>query len=250
VFDRGKIIDRFRQELRCLQWDNETLEQTPHVTRRFSADGVSCEVVAHALEPDSTAHVIREEASLARTRGMSLEWKVFSFDSPRNLPDRLRAEGFSVGQKEGVVFYDLTNDIGVQHGDVRPVTRENQLKDYETASEAAFGRPAGRVLGELEEAIRLGDGVRGYVAYEGDVPCSVGRLYLNSASAFSGLYGGGTVPAYRGRGHYRAVVAARARDARDAGARYLTSDALPTSLPILLRLGFVHIADTWPCTLP
>lgn len=75
----------------------------------------------------------------------------------------------------------------------------------------------------------------------------MGRLYINSASAFAGLYGGATLAAYRGRGFYRTLVAARARDATAAGARYLRVDALPTSRPILERMGFFWIADTWPC---
>ena len=59
--------------------------------------------------------------------------------------------------------------------------------------------------------------------------------------------GGGTVTSHRGHGHYRQLVAARAKDARAAGAKYLIVDALPTSRPILERLGFVHLTDTWPC---
>jgi hypothetical protein len=33
------------------------------------------------------------------------------------------------------------------------------------------------------------------------------------------------------------------------GVRYLMVDALPTSQPILARLGFVEVAQTWPCVL-
>src|SRR5688572_15373512 len=86
-----------------------------------------------------------------------------------------------------------------------------------------------------------------YVGYAGEEAVSVGRLYTNQESPFGGLYGGATIAAYRGRGFYRALVAARARDAVAAGARFLRVDALPTSRPILERLGFYWVADTWPC---
>jgi hypothetical protein len=86
-----------------------------------------------------------------------------------------------------------------------------------------------------------------YVAYLGDEAVRVGRLYTHKSSHFAGLYGGGTREAFRGRGVYRAVVAARARDAIELGARYLQVDALPTSRPILERLGFAWLTDTWPC---
>ena len=56
--------------------------------------------------------------------------------------------------------------------------------------------------------------------------------------AFAGLYGGSTVPEYQGRGVYRALVAARAAEARRWGHRYLTVDARESSRPILQRLGF------------
>lgn len=102
----------------------------------------------------------------------------------------------------------------------------------------------------LLSAIRSGSiRHRGYIAMEGKVAVSVGRVYNDLGSAFGGLYGGGTLEQYRGRGFYRATVAARARDAIGAGARYLIVDALPTSRPILEKLGFVRLKETWPCTL-
>jgi len=42
-------------------------------------------------------------------------------------------------------------------------------------------------------------------------------------------------------------LAARARDAIALGAKFLLVDALPTSRPILERLGFEQLAQTWPC---
>ena len=90
---------------------------------------------------------------------------------------------------------------------------------------------------------------RGYMVVEGSTAVNIGRLYSHPQSAFGGLYGGGTRKQYRGRGLYRATVAARARDAVKLGARYLIVDALPTSRPILEKLGFVRLTDTWPCTL-
>ena len=79
------------------------------------------------------------------------------------------------------------------------------------------------------------------------MPVSTGRLYTHARSWFGGLYGGGTRAGHRGRGFYRALVAARARDARERGATCLLVDALPTSRPILERLGFEHLTDTWAC---
>src|SRR5437763_715351 len=67
---------------------------------------------------------------------------------------------------------------------------------------------------------------------------------------FAGLFGGVTLPEYRGRGLYRATVAKRAELACERGYRWLYVDALPTSRPILERNGFVAITTTTPFVIP
>ncbi|HEY0793243.1 MAG TPA: hypothetical protein VGD78_19420 [Chthoniobacterales bacterium] len=49
------------------------------------------------------------------------------------------------------------------------------------------------------------------------------------------------MPSHRGGGLYRALVAARANEARRLGCRFLTVEARETSSPILERLGFVAL---------
>jgi GNAT superfamily N-acetyltransferase len=70
-----------------------------------------------------------------------------------------------------------------------------------------------------------------------------------AGTAFVGLYGGGTDPAWRGRGVYRALVAARSAEAKARGYRYLFVDARETSRPILERLGFEALATVRGWTL-
>ena len=53
------------------------------------------------------------------------------------------------------------------------------------------------------------------------------------------FFGGAlTLPEYRGRGAYRALVHARWRDAVDAGRPLVVTQSEPMSQPILLKLGF------------
>lgn len=84
------------------------------------------------------------------------------------------------------------------------------------------------------------------VALAGDLPVSAARLEQNPGTDFAGLWGGGTVAAWRGRGIYRALVAHRARMAADLGYRYLQVDATDHSRPILRRLGFSTLSTTTP----
>jgi GNAT superfamily N-acetyltransferase len=85
-----------------------------------------------------------------------------------------------------------------------------------------------------------------YVAYVDGIPVSSARLELPPNNPFAGLWGGSTLPEYRNRGIYTALVATRVQEAQRRGARFVTVDALPTSRPILEKLGFVWVADTVP----
>ena len=66
---------------------------------------------------------------------------------------------------------------------------------------------------------------------------------LPQGRAFASIWGGCTIPAFRGKGAFRAIVAARAATARQRGYAYLTVDARETSRPILERLGFVPLTS-------
>jgi hypothetical protein len=60
------------------------------------------------------------------------------------------------------------------------------------------------------------------------------------------MWGGGTLPGWRRRGIYRALVVYRAKLAATRGYRFLQVDASAQSQPILQRLGFVSLARTTP----
>ena len=55
------------------------------------------------------------------------------------------------------------------------------------------------------------------------------------------MHGGATLPAARGRGAYRALVAARWEDAVVRGTPVLVTQAGALSRPILARLGFREV---------
>jgi ribosomal protein S18 acetylase RimI-like enzyme len=57
------------------------------------------------------------------------------------------------------------------------------------------------------------------------------------------LFGGSTLPEARGRGAYRALVAARWEDAVARGTPILVTQAGPMSRPILAQLGFREVCE-------
>jgi GNAT superfamily N-acetyltransferase len=176
------------------------------------------------------------EPIVARMRGQEghVEWKYYSHDGPE-LRERLLDAGLVPEDEETVVVAEAASippppdDI-----DLRVVTDE-------------FVDLAADVFGDRfdlpEKAVAV-------VAIVDGKPVSGGRVDFEDGVEFAGLFGGITLPEYRGRGLYRATVAKRAELARERRYRLLYSDALPTSRPILERLGFVPITTTTPFVFP
>jgi hypothetical protein len=250
--DIDAVRERLDRERRTLARDGEVVDVLLHVTRLRGADD-SYHTVTFSSSPDDLVDaVIAEQVAHYRRLGAPFEWKVYAHDRPADLRERLSRAGFVVGPTEAVLVLDLRRPPdwvtqGSQPEVVR-VERPEQVELFRDAAEEFFGKDYGLTAGQLLAGIAAGSMQHvGYVAIEAGVAVSIGRLYTHPDSQFGGLYGGGTRAAFRGRGLYRAVVAARARDAARLGAQYLVVDALPTSRPILERLGFVHLTDTWPC---
>ena len=99
------------------------------------------------------------------------------------------------------------------------------------------------MLARLSEAP---DSFVGVLAMVGDEPVSSARMELYPGTGFAGLWGGGTVEPWRGKGIYRALVAFRAAIATERGYTYLQVDATEQSRPILQRLGFTALSSTTP----
>lgn len=197
------------------------------------------------IAPDRAAAVAAREAAFFRQLGQEVEWKVFSHDRPAGLGAVLSAAGFVADEPETFLVFDLAagalSEAAPAGVEVRRVTDRAGVEDLVAANAAAFGQEERWRADALTP--RLNDGSLAlYVAYAEGKPISSGRLELAPGRDFAGLYGGGTDPAWRGRGVYRALVAARAAEARRLGVRFLTVDARETSRPILERLGFRPLA--------
>jgi GNAT superfamily N-acetyltransferase len=246
------ILNSIDAERRALVRDGDIVEVLPRVTRMRPIDGSFHTVISSSLTNDTADAAIVEQVEHYRALGVGFEWKVFSHDTPADMVERLTRQRFVVGPCEAVMVLGLAEapewvNAPVSHEVVR-LERVEQVEIFRAAAGEIFGKDYGFTARQLCDAIRAGSKQHvGYVAMCDGTPAGVGRLYTHPDSVFGGLYGGGTLSPFRGRGVYRALVTARARDARALGAKYLMVDALPTSRPILERLGFERVADTWPC---
>jgi len=248
------VLERLDRERRWLFPAGVSGEVLPEVTRLHGIAGDWHQIAFSALSRDDADRVIAEQAAHYRALGANVEWTAYAHDAPEDLLPRLERHGFELGPREAVVVLDAR--IQRQWIDapapyrVEAVRSPRELSAFAAAAEQIFGADQTPVVRELEARLleRSSQHVA-YVAFVGNEVAAVGRLHTHPESQFAGLYGGGTLEAYRGRGLYRAMVARRARDAARAGAHYLRVDALPTSQPILERLGFELLTYLWPCVL-
>jgi hypothetical protein len=252
--DLDAIRQRLDFERRTLARDDQTIEILPQLTRSRSADGSWHAVQFSALSPADADAVIAAQVRHYGALGVEVEWTLYAHDQPADLMDRLVHHGFEIGGGETVVVLDLQShpawiDDLPQHPAI-PVQDLSQLDIYRRLEQEIFPESGLYVFNQLARNIRAASSRQiGYMAYVDGCPASIGRLETHPASWFGGLYGGGTLERFRGRGLYRAIVAARVRKAIELGARFITVDALPTSRPILEKLGFICLTETWPCVL-
>jgi len=211
-------------------------------------------VVWSDLDATTADAVIADQVRFFADRGEEFEWKLYSYDQPPDLGQRLLAAGFVAEDTEALMVADAA-EIGASAGaggalpaGVRlvPVTDEAGLEAVTEVHDRVFGADP-RLRSELAAQLRNSPDtvVMIVVAMAGDEPVSSARVAFDGTD-FAGLWGGGTLPRWRGRGIYRALVGYRARLAVARGYRYLQVDASPESRPILERLGFTCLAETTP----
>jgi len=190
------------------------------------------------------------EREIERFEGLGeWEWKHYSYDLPADLPDRLRAAGFEPEETETLLVArvaDLPSASPLPDGvALREVLDEVGAAGMSRAHLEGFGDVNEALEREVLEEIRSGR-TRAVVAYAGERPISAGRIEFYPDTDFAALFGGATVPDWRRRGIFRAIVAQRTAWAEEAGYRYLQTDASDDSRPILERLGFVAVGTTTP----
>lgn len=96
-------------------------------------------------------------------------------------------------------------------------------------------------LGEVTARRKAGEGLRVLGRLDGR-PVSTGGCTI--VDGFTRLWGAATLPEFRGRGVYRAVLAERLRASVGLGATTaLVKGRVATSAPILTRVGFHHYGD-------
>jgi hypothetical protein len=180
-----------------------------------------------------------------------VEWKSRGHDHAPGLHDALLRNGFVAEPTESVMIGEATGlavDVPLPDGvSLRQVSSAEDVRAMSAMQDEVFGDPVSDASADaLLHRLSLRDGMQLWVAEAGDEIVSAGRLEPVPNTEFAGIWGGATRPAWRGRGIYRAVTAARARSAIALGKRLIHSDSTEFSRPILERSGLLEVTTTTP----
>ena len=196
--------------------------------------------------------LIARQVEFFRQRGEGVEWKLNGHDQPADLADRLAAAGFVPEDQETVVVGPvaaLAGAVPVLPDGVRlrEVTAREDLERIAAMEEAVWHDDRSHLVTGLAKEIAADpQSITVVVAEAGDTVVSAGWVRYIANTGFATLWGGSTLPEWRRKGVYRALVAYRARLAEQRGKTLLQVDCSPDSRPILERLGLVAVTTTTP----
>jgi len=176
-----------------------------------------------------------------RDRGRAAcSWEVGTHARPRDLVDRLHTLGLVDDVPTSLAIGMVLSEppaAAPPDVEVRRVETDDEFFEAERIAAIAFGmsEPPKRRRYEPDPNNTI------YLAYVDGKPVARGSAAFGERGAT--LFGGSTLPEARGRGAYRALVAARWEDAAARGTPILVTQAGPMSRPILGRLGFREVCE-------
>jgi GNAT superfamily N-acetyltransferase len=236
----GGAVELRTDDYRLIRYPDVVLDPT------FRAAQVTWSRTARPLE-----EIIEEIAAHARVWGVpGVAWWISAATKPANTEEVLRARDAELIDAAQILARELGDlpELDVPDDVVVELVRDERTFRASSAvsvqgwgriepDEAEFARQLAETLAHLERwsSFRV-------VALVDGEPVSTGGCTL--AGEVAQLWGAVTLPASRGRGSYRAVLAERLRLAREHGATLaLVKGRVLTSGPTLLRAGFADYGE-------
>lgn len=252
--NKSQIVALYDQDQRKdVEHPDMRREVTPNVVRYIDNSDIREGIISYSQLNEANAEAtIREQVSYFESIGQGFEWKLYDYDQPSDLKERLASYEFLVEEAEAIMVLDVEDAPEVfwqpiSHH-VQQITDPERLSDVLTIQQqvwdedfSSLGQYLGGMLRKYPQQMSI------YVAYVNEQPASAAWTYFPERSQFASLWGGATVSSFRKQGLYTALLAVRAQEAKARQVRYLTVDASPMSRPILEKFGFEMIAYSYPC---
>jgi GNAT superfamily N-acetyltransferase len=205
-------------------------------------------------DPDA---VIAAQVDFFTRQGLSFEWKTYAYDEPADLGERLVRAGFVAEDSETLILGEVDRILE------RPGALPSKIRLRDVEEPADFHRIAvlmNKLWGRRPERIehQLAAERREYpdrlvvslvedaLAGPEGPALTAAWVRFHPGTGFASLWGGGTLPEWRRRGLYSAILVHRAKLAKERGYEFLRVDASEDSRPILEKVGLHAVSRTTP----
>jgi GNAT superfamily N-acetyltransferase len=185
------------------------------------------------------------DATLARyeSLGLRFRWAIPPGTRPADLGERLRKRGMT--EETSILMVAAIADVHIAPPPditVVPVDLGN-LEAYAETNAAGWGVDPAPMIAFNRHLLANPTGIHhSFLAYQDGRPVAAANYAALGRSAY--FMGGVVLPEFRGRGAYRALLAARLDHAAARGIPLATTHARrTTSAPILAALGFQQIGE-------
>jgi GNAT superfamily N-acetyltransferase len=239
-----KREDCFRAPMgRDLVRPDTTIVERPgwyQVITPSAPSGVLNEVVWSDVAEADAERVIDETVAAYRANGHRTKWCVGYWTKPHDFGERLSRRRFTSWDVRGM-GRDTGNELSFPDGVRVEEVTESDVSAYVAAMLRGWSLSGEQASVEGHVHLRAFSAVpraaHFFVALDGTEIVGTAALLLRGDHGY--LSGTQVLEAARGRGFYRALVAARLKHLRDRGIGYAVTQAREaTSAPILERLGF------------
>jgi hypothetical protein len=140
---------------------------------------------------------IEDQIAYYGPRGLSFTWRVYDYDSPPGLRERLLAHGFEDDDPAVLMVLDLASMQAAHSAllepvtaDIRRITTRDQIRDVIQVEEQVWGGDFGWMTDRLGSHLDIPGYLSLFVAYVDDQPACAGWTYFHPHSPFAGLWGG------------------------------------------------------------
>ena len=246
IDDSREILRLFDEQVRQGISDDTVnhFERTPRAVRHSAISDLGWSEISWShLDEDSADSEIKRQIEYFTAARQDFVWKVYDSDLPQDLSSRLLAAGFGVIATSQLmiarvadVHFSVELPPGVELVRANNPDGIDQLIDiHDRVFAREHSQLRRQLYGQMERSPSRSEIV---LVTAGGVPVASSRAELLPDHDFVSLWGGGTLPEWRGKGLYRAMVTHRARVARSRGYSYLYVTASEQSRPILESLDF------------
>ncbi|MBM6617989.1 GNAT family N-acetyltransferase [Bacillus suaedaesalsae] len=254
--NKQQLLDIYTKEQR-IEANHPGWERivTEHTVRNVSMFGEKGFVIYSNLNKENVHAIIDQEIQYFKSISQGFEWKCYDYDQPDNIKDILIEKGFTVEDPEALLVLDIESKKDLLAMNISPeivrITDDKGIDGIVSLEDAIWNESHAELGERLKRDLK--DDPENLLIYAAIIDGKVvsgAWMYLHEGTSFGSLWGGSTLPEYRGRGIYTSLIAIRAQYALKKGYKLLTVDASPMSAPILQKRGFELLAYSYPCNSP